>query len=110
MAVDAAQVLGLARIANAENNHNLDVDAPSDVARRRSAKSITMSVSHPRPRQVETAILKAVLPPADVVASKLKAWRPKMGPQEQPDRPPAPDQRTWDSRWYSEGPQLCVDA
>ena len=56
MAVDARKVLASA-IANAENNHNLDVDALV-VAEASVGKSITMTRSHTRGRGKSTRILK----------------------------------------------------
>jgi large subunit ribosomal protein L22 len=56
MAVDARKVLASA-IANAENNHNLDVDALV-VAEASVGKSITMKRFHTRGRGKSTRILK----------------------------------------------------
>ena len=56
MAVDAKKVLASA-IANAENNHNLDVDALV-VAEASVGKSITMKRFHTRGRGKSTRILK----------------------------------------------------
>ena len=56
MAVDARKVLASA-IANAENNHNLDVDALV-VAEASVGKSITMKRFHTRGRGKSTQILK----------------------------------------------------
>ena len=56
MAVDARKVLASA-IANAENNHNLDVDALI-VAEASVGKSITMKRFHTRGRGKATRILK----------------------------------------------------
>jgi len=56
MAVDARKVLASA-IANAENNHNLDVDALI-VAEASVGKSITMKRFHTRGRGKSTRILK----------------------------------------------------
>ena len=56
MAVDARKVLASA-IANAENNHNLDVDALV-VAEASVGKSITMKRFHARGRGKSTRILK----------------------------------------------------
>ena len=56
MAVDARKVLASA-IANAENNHNLDVDALI-VAEASVGKSITMKRFHTRGRGKSTQILK----------------------------------------------------
>ena len=56
MAVDARKVLASA-IANAENNHNLDVDALV-VAEASVGKSITMTRFHTRGRGKSTQILK----------------------------------------------------
>ena len=56
MAVDARKVLASA-IANAENNHNLDVDARV-VAEASVGKSITMKRFHTRGRGKSTRILK----------------------------------------------------
>ena len=56
MAVDARKVLASA-IANAENNHNLDVDALV-VAGASVGKSITMKRFHTRGRGKSTRILK----------------------------------------------------
>jgi len=56
MAVDARKVLASA-IANAENNHNLDVDSLV-VAEASVGKSITMKRFHTRGRGKSTRILK----------------------------------------------------
>jgi large subunit ribosomal protein L22 len=56
MAVDARKVLASA-IANAENNHNLDVDALV-VSEASVGKSITMKRFHTRGRGKSTRILK----------------------------------------------------
>ena len=56
MAVDARKVLASA-IANAENNHNLDVDALV-VAEDSVGKSVTMKRFHTRGRGKSTRILK----------------------------------------------------
>jgi large subunit ribosomal protein L22 len=56
MAIDARKVLASA-IANAENNHNLDVDALV-VAEASVGKSITMKRFHTRGRGKSTRILK----------------------------------------------------
>ena len=56
MAVDARKVLASA-IANAENNHNLDVDSLI-VAEASVGKSITMKRFHTRGRGKSTRILK----------------------------------------------------
>jgi large subunit ribosomal protein L22 len=56
MAVDARKVL-VSAIANAENNHNLDVDALV-VAEASVGKSITMKRFHTRGRGKSTRILK----------------------------------------------------
>jgi large subunit ribosomal protein L22 len=56
MAVDARKVLASA-IANAENNHNLDVDALV-VAEASVGKSITMKRFHTRGRGKSTRIVK----------------------------------------------------
>jgi len=56
MAVDARKVLASA-IANAENNHNLDVDSLV-VAEASVGKSITMKRFHARGRGKSTRILK----------------------------------------------------
>ena len=56
MAKDASKVLASA-IANAENNHDLDVDALV-VAEASVGKSITMKRSHTRGRGKSTRILK----------------------------------------------------
>jgi large subunit ribosomal protein L22 len=56
MAVDARKVLASA-IANAENNHNLDVDALV-VAEAAVGKSVTMKRFHARGRGKSTRILK----------------------------------------------------
>jgi large subunit ribosomal protein L22 len=56
MAVDAKKVLASA-IANAENNHNLDVDALV-VAEASVGKSLTMKRFHARGRGKSTRILK----------------------------------------------------
>ncbi len=56
MAVDARKVLASA-IANAENNHNLDVDALV-IAEASVGKSITMKRFHTRGRGKSTRILK----------------------------------------------------
>ena len=56
MAVDARKVLASA-IANAENNHNLDVDALV-VAEASVGKSVTMKRFHTRGRGKSTRILK----------------------------------------------------
>ncbi|MCK9541641.1 MAG: 50S ribosomal protein L22 [Novosphingobium sp.] len=56
MAVDARKVLASA-IANAENNHNLDVDALV-VSEASVGKSITMKRFHARGRGKSTRILK----------------------------------------------------
>ena len=56
MAVDARKVLASA-VANAENNHNLDVDALV-VAEASVGKSITMKRFHTRGRGKSTRILK----------------------------------------------------
>jgi large subunit ribosomal protein L22 len=58
MAVDARKVLASA-IANAENNHNLDVDALV-VAEASVGKSITMKRFHTRGRGKSTRILKPI--------------------------------------------------
>ena len=58
MAVDAKKVLASA-IANAENNHNLDVDALV-VAEACVGKSITMKRWHARGRGKSTRILKPI--------------------------------------------------
>jgi large subunit ribosomal protein L22 len=58
MAVDARKVLESA-IANAENNHNLDVDALI-VAEASVGKSITMKRFHTRGRGKSTRILKPI--------------------------------------------------
>ncbi len=58
MAVDAKKVLASA-IANAENNHNLDVDALV-VAEASVGKSITMKRFHTRGRGKSTRILKPI--------------------------------------------------
>ena len=58
MAVDARKVLASA-IANAENNHNLDVDALI-VAEASVGKSITMKRFHTRGRGKSTRILKPI--------------------------------------------------
>ena len=58
MAVDARKVLASA-IANAENNHNLDVDALV-VAEASVGKSITMKRWHARGRGKSTRILKPI--------------------------------------------------
>ena len=58
MAVDARKVLASA-IANAENNHNLEVDALV-VAEASVGKSITMKRFHTRGRGKSTRILKPI--------------------------------------------------
>ena len=58
MAVDARKVLASA-IANAENNHNLDVDSLV-VAEASVGKSITMKRFHTRGRGKSTRILKPI--------------------------------------------------
>jgi large subunit ribosomal protein L22 len=58
MAVEARKVLASA-IANAENNHNLDVDALV-VAEASVGKSITMKRWHARGRGKSTRILKPI--------------------------------------------------
>ncbi|EIZ80867.1 50S ribosomal protein L22 [Novosphingobium sp. Rr 2-17] len=58
MAVDARKILASA-IANAENNHNLDVDALV-VAEASVGKSITMKRFHARGRGKSTQILKPI--------------------------------------------------
>ena len=58
MAVEARKVLASA-IANAENNHNLDVDALV-VAEASVGKSITMKRFHTRGRGKSTRILKPI--------------------------------------------------
>jgi large subunit ribosomal protein L22 len=58
MAVDARKVLASA-IANAENNHNLDVDALV-VSEASVGKSITMKRWHARGRGKSTRILKPI--------------------------------------------------
>jgi len=58
MAVDAKKVLASA-IANAENNHNLDVDSLV-VAEASVGKSITMKRWHARGRGKSTRILKPI--------------------------------------------------
>lgn len=58
MAVDARKVLASA-IANAENNHNLDVDSLI-VAEASVGKSITMKRFHTRGRGKSTRILKPI--------------------------------------------------
>jgi large subunit ribosomal protein L22 len=58
MAVDARKVLASA-IANAENNHNLDVDTLV-VAEASVGKSITMKRFHTRGRGKSTRILKPI--------------------------------------------------
>ena len=95
MAVDARKVLASA-IANAENNHNLDVDALV-VAEASVGKSITMKrFAHARPRQVDPHP-EAVQPAAH---RRSRAGRSIMGHKSNPIGLRLQINRTWDSRWY----------
>ena len=71
MARDASKVLASA-IANAENNHNLDVDALV-VAEASVGKSITMKRFHTRGRGKSTRILKPISRLRNVVREQEEA-------------------------------------
>ena len=73
MAVEARKVLASA-IANAENNHNLDVDALV-VAEASVGKSITMKRFHTRGRGKSTQILK---PFRDRKSTRLNSSHPRL--------------------------------
>ena len=88
MAVDAKKVLASA-IANAENNHNLDVDSLV-VAEASVGKSLTMKRFHARGRGKSTRILKPFsrlriktnnAPASRAVASELASASPPTGIQ-----------------------------
>ena len=87
MAVDARKVLASA-IANAENNHNLDVDALV-VAEASVGKSIIMKRFATRGRGKSTRILKPFSRLRIVVREQRRSLN---GSEEQSDRPAPADQ------------------
>jgi small subunit ribosomal protein S3 len=99
MAVDVRKVLESA-IANAENNHNLDVDALI-VAEASVGKSISMKRFVTRARGRSSRIVKPFSRVRIVVREQQKLNN--MGQKSNPIGLRLQINRTWDSRWYAEG-------
>ena len=98
MAEPVYKVLASA-IANAENNHNLDVDA---LGRRRGVGrqvDLDEAFRHPRPRPVDPH-RQAVQPDP---RRRARAGRSIMGQKSSPVGLRLQINRTWDSRWFAEG-------
>ena len=102
MARDVRKVLASA-IANAENNHNLDVDALV-VAEASVGKSISMKRFTPRARGRSSRIVKPFSRVRIVV--REQAGSVNMGQKSNPIGLRLQINRTWDSRWYAEGARL----
>jgi hypothetical protein len=99
MAVDVRKVLASA-IANAENNHNLDVDALV-VAEASVGKSISMKRFTPRARGPFEPDRETVQPRAH--RRPRAAGSLSMGQKTSPIGLRLQINRTWDSRWYADG-------
>ena len=98
MADDVRKVLASA-VANAENNHNLDVDALV-VAEASVGKSISMKRFATRARGRSTPDRQAVQPHS---RRRSRAGRSVMGQKTSPVGLRLQINRTWDSRWFAEG-------
>ncbi len=98
MADDVRKVLASA-VANAENNHNLDVDALV-VAEASVGKSISMKRFATRARGRSSRIVKPFSQVRIVVREQEEAY---MGQKSSPIGLRLQINRTWDSRWFAEG-------